>query len=245
MNARLTMFLGTLVIGSFLATSIAVAQNEPQQRPDGHQAGEQQRPEHPSAGQQPQNRPQQPQQYHQQPQPQQSHQQPQPQQSQQYRQQQQQHQYQQPQPQNRQPQPSHQQQQPQQQYRQPQNGTQQQHRQQPSNRGQQQYRSQNRPQQWGHAPARRPTYTFRSNDRNSLRRYYAGRFGAIDRAHRPIFRIGGYLPYEDLGFFSPVPPGVWGSLPPIPYGYQAAYWDGYVIIYDPNTGYILYVTDLL
>jgi hypothetical protein len=232
------MFLGTLVIGSFLATSIAVAQNEPQQRPDGHQAGEQQRQGQPNAGQtgqQPQNRQPQQQQYHQQQQPQQQNRQPQP-----------NHQQQQPQQQlNRQPQPNHQQQQPQQ-YRQPQqSGAQQQNRQQQSNRGQQQYRPENRPQRWGRPPANRPTYNFRSNGRDSLRRYYASRFGAIDRARRPIFRIGGYLPYEDLGFFSPVPPGVWGSLPPIPYGYEAAYWDGYVVIYDPNTGYILYVTDLL
>jgi hypothetical protein len=57
--------------------------------------------------------------------------------------------------------------------------------------------------------------------------------------------MGGYLPYEDLGYFSAVPPGAWGGLPPIPPGYVAGYWDGYVIVYDPNTGYILYVSDLM
>lgn len=114
-----------------------------------------------------------------------------------------------------------------------------------SNMGQQQYREGNRPERWGRPPDNRPTFNFRSNDRNNLRRYYANRFGSIDRAHRPAFRMGGYLPYEDLGFLSPVPPGAWGALPPIPYGYQAGYWDGYVIIYDPNTGYILYVSDLM
>jgi len=60
-----------------------------------------------------------------------------------------------------------------------------------------------------------------------------------------VFRIGGYLPFEDLAFMSPVPPDAWGSLPPIPYGYAAGYWNGYVVVYDPETGYILYVTDLL
>ncbi len=114
-----------------------------------------------------------------------------------------------------------------------------------SNRGDQQYRSGNRPQQWGRPPAHRPTFTFRSNDRDVLRHYYGSRLSGIDRAHRPVFRMGGYLPYEDLGYFSPVPPGAWGSLPPIPYGYAAGYWDGYVVVYDPETGYILYVTDLM
>ncbi len=39
-------------------------------------------------------------------------------------------------------------------------------------------------------------------------------FGYINRGRRPIFTIGGFIPFGDRGYFRPVPPGLYGYLPP-------------------------------
>ncbi|MGH9586746.1 MAG: hypothetical protein ACRD3F_07310 [Acidobacteriaceae bacterium] len=102
-----------------------------------------------------------------------------------------------------------------------------------------------RPAQWGRPPARRGSYSFRSNDRARLHSYYMSRMRAINRANRPVFRVGGYFPYVDIEYLSPLPPDLYGTLPPPPPGYQMGYYDGYVIVFDPVTGYIVSVIDLL
>jgi hypothetical protein len=102
-----------------------------------------------------------------------------------------------------------------------------------------------RPPQWGRPPARRPSYSFRPTDRDRLRGYYAARIRAINRANRPVFRVGGYYPYTYIGYLQPVPPDVYGYLPPPPPGYQMGYYDGYVVVYDPITYFIVNLIDLL
>lgn len=62
---------------------------------------------------------------------------------------------------------------------------------------------------------------------------------------RLSFHIGMYFPYVDIGYLSPVPPSMWGMLPPIPPGYQVGYYNGYVVVYDPVTYYIVGVIDLM
>ncbi len=103
----------------------------------------------------------------------------------------------------------------------------------------------NRPPQWGRPPQNRPSYNFRPNDRAYLRRYYQSHFGYINRSRRPIFSIGGYFPYGDIGYLTPVPSNLYGYLPPPPPGYQVGYFDGYVVVYDPITFFIANVLDLL
>lgn len=102
-----------------------------------------------------------------------------------------------------------------------------------------------RPAQWGHPPSRRESYSFRSNDRAYLRRYYGSRIEHLNRGDRPIFRAGGYFPYVDIDDLSPLPPDLYGYLPPPPPGYQMGYYDGYVVVYDPVTYFIANVIDLL
>jgi hypothetical protein len=102
-----------------------------------------------------------------------------------------------------------------------------------------------RPPQWGHRPPNRPHYAFRPNDRSYLRRYYQGRFGAINRLHRPHFIIGGFFPFAYIADLQPLPPDVYGYLPPPPPGYSMGYYDGYVVVYDPVTYFIANVIDLL
>jgi hypothetical protein len=102
-----------------------------------------------------------------------------------------------------------------------------------------------RPPQWGRPPASRPSYGFRPSDRDRLRRHYAARMRAINRARRPLFTVGGYYPYADIGYLQPLPPNVYGYLPPPPPGYQMGYYDGYVVVYDPITYFIANLIDLL
>lgn len=102
-----------------------------------------------------------------------------------------------------------------------------------------------RPPQWGHRPPNRPNYSFRPNDRSYLRRYYLSRLGAINRVNRPRFVIGGFFPYGYIPYLSPLPPDVYGYLPPPPMGYSMGYYDGYVVVYDPVTYFIANVIDLL
>ena len=102
-----------------------------------------------------------------------------------------------------------------------------------------------RPPNWGRPPQRRPSYQFRPTDRDLLRRHYLSRLGFINRARRPVFAVGGYFPYGDIGYLSPLPPDIYGAVPPPPFGYQMGYFDGYVVVYDPMTYFIANVIDLL
>lgn len=102
-----------------------------------------------------------------------------------------------------------------------------------------------RPPQWGHRPPNRPSYSFRPNDRSYLYRYYGNRLGRINRARRPHFIIGGYFPYTYIPYISPLPPDVYGYLPPPPPGYRMGYYQGYVVVYDPVTYFIANIIDLL
>jgi hypothetical protein len=105
--------------------------------------------------------------------------------------------------------------------------------------------SHGRPPQWGHRPPNRPSYSFRPNDRSYLHRYYLSRFAAINLARRPHFIIGGFFPYGDIPYISPLPPDIYGYLPPPPPGYTMGYYQGYVVVYDPVTYFIANVIDIM
>jgi hypothetical protein len=71
------------------------------------------------------------------------------------------------------------------------------------------------------------------------------RFGAINRARRPHFVVGGFFPYGDIPYISPIPGTLYGQLPPAPPGYSMGYYDGYVVVYDPVSYFIANVIDLI
>lgn len=102
-----------------------------------------------------------------------------------------------------------------------------------------------RPPQWGRPPAHRPPYHFRPNDYAYLHRHYSRNLIYINRATRPVFVIGGYFPYADIGYITPLPPNIYAYLPPPPPGYQMGYYQGYVVVYDPVTYFIVNVINLL
>jgi len=91
--------------------------------------------------------------------------------------------------------------------------------------------------------AKRPEYHFRTEDRDRLRGQYKD-IGKVDAAHREHFVAGGNLPGDWRHHIRPVPRAVITELPPIPSGYLVGYYDGYAVVYDPRTGYILEVLDL-
>jgi hypothetical protein len=90
-----------------------------------------------------------------------------------------------------------------------------------------------------------PPYGWRPGDRDRMRHYYRRNFGYINRSRRPIFTIGGFIPFGDRSYFRPVPPGLYGYMPPPPPGYVMGYFDGYVVVYDPVSFTILSTMDLL
>ncbi len=105
--------------------------------------------------------------------------------------------------------------------------------------------SHGRPPNWGRPPQNRPTWGFRPNNRSYLHQYYFRILANVNRANRPVFTVGGFFPYAYIGYLTPVPVSLYGHVPPPPPGYQMGYYDGYVVVYDPGSYYILDVIDLL
>ncbi|MEI9980398.1 MAG: hypothetical protein WDN23_15610 [Edaphobacter sp.] len=102
-----------------------------------------------------------------------------------------------------------------------------------------------RPPSWGRPPVNRPSYGWRPNDRAWLHRYYGRDLGYINTGLRPRFVVGGFFPFAYIPYITPVPPAVYGYLPPPPPGYQIGYYQGYVVVYDPVTYFIANVIDLM
>ena len=65
------------------------------------------------------------------------------------------------------------------------------------------------------APGPRPAYQFRAQDRSRLIAQYRRSLPGVNRTRRPHFVGGSYLPRTVVPYFTPVPPGVIRSLPPV------------------------------
>lgn len=97
----------------------------------------------------------------------------------------------------------------------------------------------------GHRAAPNAHYQFRQQDTPRLRQHFQSQLAHVDRHNRPHVAAGGYLSGNWQTYIVPVPVDVVTYLPPPPEGYQLAFYDGYIIVYDPSTGLILDVIDLL
>lgn len=97
----------------------------------------------------------------------------------------------------------------------------------------------------GGQPQAHPSYQFRSQDVSRLRQYYRTKITSVSRTNRVQISEGGYVPQTVVTYIQPVPVEVVQVLPPPPPGYLIGFYDGYVIVYDPNTLFVVTVIDLL
>jgi hypothetical protein len=95
-----------------------------------------------------------------------------------------------------------------------------------------------------HKPAPNAHYQFRRQDAPKLRQHFQSQLARVDRNHRPHLVAGAYLSGGWQTYIVPVPVEEFAYLPPVPEGYQMAFYNGYIIVYDPYSGLVLDVIDL-
>lgn len=78
-----------------------------------------------------------------------------------------------------------------------------------------------------------------------VKTHYREELTHVDRAHRPHWVVGGFIDRGQVTYIEPVPAEVIVGFPAAPAGLIWGYWEGYCILYDPNTLEIVYVIDLL
>lgn len=88
-------------------------------------------------------------------------------------------------------------------------------------------------------------YSFRSQDKTTLKQHFDTQLRSVNRSNRPHIRVGGFIPQESVSLIQPVPVEVVGLLPPIPEGCVVGFWDGFIIVYYPDDFYIVSYIDLL
>jgi hypothetical protein len=90
----------------------------------------------------------------------------------------------------------------------------------------------------------RPNYIWGGGNGWRLHQFFLGDMRRINRIHRHYFYIGGYFPQIFVEYIQPIPPDLMLYLPPVPPGLEIGYYDGYCLIYDPDTLRIFSVIDL-
>lgn len=100
-------------------------------------------------------------------------------------------------------------------------------------------------QSGGHRPAPNAHYQISRQAAPKLRQHFQSQLAHVDRNNRPHVVVGGSLPSGFQTYIVPVPVEEFTYLPPVPEGYQMAFYDGYIIVYDPYSGLVLDVIDLL
>lgn len=85
---------------------------------------------------------------------------------------------------------------------------------------------------------------FRDEDRSYVIRYYDGPRNLPPGLRKKYYR-NGTLPPGWQKRFRPMPPVLIQELPPVPYGYQRGYYDGYAVVVDPRTRIIYDTLDVI
>jgi outer membrane biosynthesis protein TonB len=88
-------------------------------------------------------------------------------------------------------------------------------------------------------------YSFRSQDKTTLKQHFDTQIRSVDRSNRPHIRVGGFITAESVTYIEPVPVEVIALLPPVPDGCVVGFWDGFIIVYYPDDFYIVSYIDLL
>jgi hypothetical protein len=89
-----------------------------------------------------------------------------------------------------------------------------------------------------------PNYIWGGGNGWRLHQFFLGDMRRINRIHRHHFYAGSYFPQIFVANIQPVPPDLMVYLPPVPPGLEIGYYDGYCLIYDPDTLRIVSVIDL-
>jgi hypothetical protein len=95
----------------------------------------------------------------------------------------------------------------------------------------------------GHYKHQQQRY-FRDQDSSYLVRYYDGPRNLPPGLRKKYYR-NGTLPPGWQSRFRPLPPAALVQLPPVPYGYERGYYDGYAVVVDPRTRVIVDVVDIV
>lgn len=100
-------------------------------------------------------------------------------------------------------------------------------------------RPQDHPQQQQHEAAAHQNYHFRTQDRSHLQEHYRTAHPHPEASHHWAWHRGVNLPSDWRGQVEPLPQADITLLAPPPPGYVFGYYNGWAIVYDPNTGVIL------
>jgi Ni/Co efflux regulator RcnB len=98
---------------------------------------------------------------------------------------------------------------------------------------------QDHPDQNDHKAAAHQNYRFRSQDKGKLQQHYRTAHTHPANAHRWAWHRGVNLPSGWQGQVEALPQEDIALLAPPPPGYEFGYYNGWAIVYDPNTGVIL------
>ena len=95
-----------------------------------------------------------------------------------------------------------------------------------------------------HKAAPNANYRFRAQDKTKLQPHYRAAHphpenAHPENAHRWAWHRGVNLPQGWQGQIEPLPQADIALLAPPPPGYEFGYFNGWAIVYDPNTGVIL------
>jgi hypothetical protein len=90
----------------------------------------------------------------------------------------------------------------------------------------------------------RPNYIWGGGNGWRLHQFFLGDMRRINRMHRHQFYEGGYFPRVFVAHIQPISPDLMAYLPPVPPGLEIGYYDGYCLIYDPDSLRIFSVIDL-
>jgi hypothetical protein len=85
---------------------------------------------------------------------------------------------------------------------------------------------------------------FRDQDSSYLIRYYDGPRNLPPGLRKKYYR-NGTLPPGWQNRFRPLPAEAVVQLPPVPYGCQRGYYDGYAVVVDPRTRVIVDAVDIV
>jgi len=89
-----------------------------------------------------------------------------------------------------------------------------------------------------------PHYAWSPGNTWRFRQFFLGDPRYIHRVHHHRLFVGGYMPRIYLTNLQPIPPELMTYLPPVPLGYEVGYYDGYCLVYDPNSLLVASVFDL-